>query len=61
MLEVPFRTAHPLMGSGHYNPISIGAAAAPCPTRSLWWLALAGAVGGFAGWKYSQEKRRGKR
>jgi hypothetical protein len=79
-LEVPYRATHPLLGSGHYDPISIGstahpligrspynpisigdAAAATCPTRSYWWLALAAAVGAAAGWQYAKQKKTGGR
>jgi hypothetical protein len=50
------------MGSGHYNPISIGEAApAACPTRSLWWLLAAAAAGGLAGWQYSKTQKKGRR
>lgn len=37
------------------------APAAACPTRSYWWLALAGVVGAVAGYKYSAPKKRGGR
>ena len=52
---------HVLTGSGDYNPISIGAAAAACPTRSFWWLALAAAVGAAAGWQYAKGQKKGRR
>lgn len=62
MNEVPYVATHPLMGSGHYNPISIGEAApAACPTRSLWWLLAAAAAGGLAGWQYSKTQKKGRR
>jgi hypothetical protein len=51
---------HPLKGSGHYNPISIGDAAA-CPSRSLWWLLAAVAAGAAAGWQYSKAQKKGRR
>ena len=60
MQEVPYHATHPLMGSGRYNPISIGDAAA-CPTRTLWWLALAAAVGAAAGWQYAKSQKKGRR
>lgn len=63
-LEVPYMNmTHPLMGSGHYNPISIGATTSPasCPDWSLWWLLAAAVAGGAAGWQYSKAKRARRR
>jgi hypothetical protein len=60
MQEVPYRATHPLMGSGRYNPISLGDATS-CPTRSYWWLALAAAVGAAAGWQVSKSQKKGRR
>jgi hypothetical protein len=61
MLEVPFYSAHPLTGSGRYRPISIGQAAATCPTRSYWWLALAFGLGAAGAWQYAKGKKKGRR
>ena len=62
MQELAYAATHPLVGSGHYNPISIGDAVAPaCPSRSLWWLLAAAAAGAAAGWQYSKSQKRGRR
>lgn len=62
MQEAPYVATHPLYPSRYYSPLMLGqTTAATCPTRSYWWLALAAAAGGWAGWQYSKTKKRGRR
>ena len=61
MLEVPFHSSHPLTGSGRYRPLMLGDAAPACPTRSLWWLALAFGVGAAGAWQYAKSQKKGRR
>lgn len=60
MADGPYPLAHPLTGSGHYDPISLGdttPTAATCPTHPWWWLAAAAAAGGLLGFQLSKAQR----
>lgn len=60
MPDAPFAARDPLMGSGHYDPISIGdstPAAASCPEHPWWWLVAAAAAGGILGFQLSKAQR----
>jgi hypothetical protein len=64
VLEVPFYSALPQYGDGRYRPMMLGRmgqAADTCPTRSLWWLLLAGGVGVAAGYYVAKGQKKGRR
>jgi hypothetical protein len=63
VLEVPYYSALQQFGEGRYHPMMlgrIGQTSDTCPTRSLWWLALAGAAGVAAGY-YVAKSKKGRR
>lgn len=57
MPEAPYAARHPLTGSGHYDPISIGDTPTTCPERPWWWLLVAAAAGGVLGFQLSKQQR----
>lgn len=61
VLEVPFYTSNPWVGSARYRPISIGQVTDTCPSRSYWWLLAAAVAGGVAGWQYSKSRKKARR